>query len=49
VGPASLALWRTFAWTPKGSPRKDFTLTTEGILAAQASLAAGISRIGGEG
>jgi hypothetical protein len=45
AGPASLALWRSFAWRPRGSPKKDFTLSTDGILAAQDSLAAGIDRI----
>ena len=35
VGAASLALWRTFAWTTKGSPKKDFVLTADEIMAAQ--------------
>ena len=35
VGAASLALWRTFAWTTQGSPRKDFVLTADGIMDAQ--------------
>lgn len=38
VGAASLALWRTFAWTPQGSPKKDFVLTTDEIMMAQDSL-----------
>jgi hypothetical protein len=37
-GPAALALWRRFAWTPTGSPRKDFTLSSEAILEAEARL-----------
>ena len=34
-GAASLALWRTFAWTPQGSPRKDFVLSADEIMTAQ--------------
>ena len=39
VGAASLALWRSFAWTPQGSPKKDFVLTTDQIMIAQERLA----------
>jgi len=39
VGAASLALWRSFAWTPQGSPKKDFVLTTDEIMTAQEILA----------
>ena len=35
VGAASLALWRTFAWTPQGSPKKGFVLTGAAIMIAQ--------------
>lgn len=42
VGPASLALWRGFAWTAKGSPKKGFVFTTEGALEAEAALRARI-------
>lgn len=35
VGPATLALWRGFAWTPEGSPKKGFKLTADDIMAAQ--------------
>jgi hypothetical protein len=35
AGAASLALWRTFAWTAQGSPKKGFVLTAVGIMAAQ--------------
>lgn len=35
VGTASLALWRSFAWTAQGSPKKGFILTTEMIMDAQ--------------
>ncbi len=38
-GPASLALWRRFAWTTAGAPKKDFTLTARDVLAAEAHLA----------
>ena len=32
VGPATLVLWRQFAWTPDGAPRKNFTLNAEDVL-----------------
>ena len=38
VGPASLALWRSFAWTPEGSPRRGFELRSADILRAQEEL-----------
>ncbi len=34
-GPAVLALWRTFAWTREGSPRKRFELTASQVRAAE--------------
>ena len=37
-GPATLALWRGFAWTTHGSPNPDFELTAQAILDAQAKL-----------
>lgn len=37
-GAATLALWRTFAWTPQGSPKKGFVLRASAILDAQAIL-----------
>ncbi len=37
-GPASLALWRRFAWTPEGSPKHEFKLTVDSILQAEAVL-----------
>ena len=46
VGPASLALWRGFAWTPQGSPKKGFKLTATAILEAQDVLAQRIRAIG---
>ena len=39
VGAASLALWRSFAWTPQGSPKRGFILTTDDIMIAQDVLA----------
>src|SRR4029079_17947710 len=39
IGAASLALWRAFAWTRQGSPRKNFVLTADEIMAAQDVLA----------
>lgn len=35
VSPASLVLWRTFAWEKTGSPKKGFELEAETILAAE--------------
>jgi hypothetical protein len=37
-GPASLALWRGFAWTKDGSPRKDFVLRADDVMSAQGVL-----------
>ena len=34
-GPATLILWRSFAWKPEGSPKKGFKLTADGILQAR--------------
>ena len=45
VGAASLALWRTFAWTTKGSPKKDFVLTADEIVAAHDVLSKRLHRI----
>lgn len=39
-GTATLALWRTFAWTRQGSPKKGFVLKASAILAAQDTLQA---------
>jgi hypothetical protein len=44
VGAASLALWRSFAWTPQGSPRKGFVLTADAIMVAQDTLAVRLTR-----
>jgi hypothetical protein len=41
-GPATLALWRGFAWTLEGSPKKGFELDAAAILAAEATIAAGV-------
>jgi len=38
-GPASLVLWRQFAWSPAGSPKPAFELRTEPILQAEAAIA----------
>lgn len=37
-GPATLALWRRFAWTRAGSPKKGFELSAEAILKAEATV-----------
>lgn len=44
VGAASLALWRSFAWNPQGSPKQHFVLTTDEIMIAQDILAERLSR-----
>jgi hypothetical protein len=46
VGAASLALWRTFAWTLQGSPKKGFVLTTDEIMIAQDVLVERLSKSG---
>jgi hypothetical protein len=38
VGPATLALWRSFAWTQQGSPKKGFALSTEAIMLSQQAI-----------
>jgi hypothetical protein len=35
AGAATLALWRTFAWTAQGSPKQGFVLTADEIMSAQ--------------
>jgi hypothetical protein len=37
-GPAVLALWRRFAWTREGSPKKDYRLTIDAVRDAQARI-----------
>jgi len=44
VGAASLALWRSFAWTSQGSPKKGFVLTADEIMIAQDFLAERLSK-----
>ncbi|MGC4119405.1 MAG: hypothetical protein QM765_33530 [Myxococcales bacterium] len=41
-GPATLALWRGFAWTAQGSPKKVFSLTARDVLAAEEAVSARI-------
>ena len=38
AGPAVLVLWRGFAWTKQGSPKKGFKLSTEMIIDSEARL-----------
>jgi hypothetical protein len=38
IGTASLALWRSFAWTPQGSPKQGFTLSATAIMDAQQTI-----------
>ena len=42
--PASLALWRQFAWAKEGSPKPDFVLTSDLILEAEAKLLTALER-----
>ncbi|HET9934042.1 MAG TPA: hypothetical protein VFQ35_25235 [Polyangiaceae bacterium] len=35
VGPATLALWRSFAWTAQGSPKHGFKLSADAVMQAQ--------------
>ena len=42
-GPAALALWRAFAWTREGSPKKNFEMRTADVLAAEQRLRGRIS------
>lgn len=46
VGAASLVLWRSFAWTRQGSPKKGFVLSTAAILDAQETV---VQRLKGTG
>ncbi len=39
-GPSVLALWRGFAWTAQGSPKKNFMLTADKIMNAQSVILA---------
>jgi hypothetical protein len=43
AGPAVLALWRMFAWTPAGSPKHGFRLSARAILDADQINAAAIA------
>jgi hypothetical protein len=44
VGPWVLALWRTFAWLPTGSPKEDFELTSQTVFDAENALVESLSR-----
>jgi len=44
VGPSTLALWRTFAWTPTGSPKKKFVLSAELVLDAERTVLARLTK-----
>ncbi len=39
TGPEVLALWRRFAWTRQGSPKKEFSLEASAVFAAQEQVA----------
>lgn len=42
-GPSTLALWRRFAWTPEGSPKRGFVLAADAILDGEATVVARLS------
>jgi len=43
VGPATLVLWRSFAWDERGAPKRRFALTAKMVLAAEATLTAALA------
>lgn len=44
AGPAVLALWRSFAWLPAGSPKKGYALTADAIVDAERTVRARVAR-----
>ena len=44
-GPATLALWRRFAWTAQGSPKQGFDLTADAILGGEATSIARLRQV----
>lgn len=48
AGPAALVLWRGFAWTPKGSPKKNFRLSAQQILDGEADVYRSLSEAASE-
>jgi hypothetical protein len=44
-GPEVLALWRRFAWTKQGSPKKGFALTAQAIVDAETAVAHAIEAL----
>jgi len=44
VGPATLVLWRSFAWNEAGAPKPRFALTAKMVLAGQTALLAALAR-----
>lgn len=49
VGPAVLVLWRGFAWTRQGSPKKGFELSVENILEGEALVYETVLKAAGDG
>lgn len=45
-GPETLALWRTFAWKPEGSPKPGFQVSVEMIVEAEGRLVARLQEAG---
>lgn len=44
VGPEALVLWRRFAWSSKGSPKRDFKMTEAAVASAQVQVKAAVLR-----
>jgi hypothetical protein len=49
TGPAVLVLWRGFAWSDTGSPRKNFRLTADAILDGERQLSDAVLAYGKNG
>jgi hypothetical protein len=45
-GPAVLVLWRGFAWTAEGSPKKGFTLSADAVLDGEEKLHQLVQKLG---
>jgi hypothetical protein len=45
TGPEVLVLWRRFAWTRSGSPKKDFSLTVAAVCQAEREVASAIAAL----
>lgn len=48
TGPEVLALWRSFAWTPTGAPKKDFRLDAAMLMSASETVAEAVDAVARE-